>query len=232
MKQRIISVAIALAGLVILVLIGGFGFTVVTIEDAEKTVQDETFDPVAYVDGVWESQVLPAFESKAVDITKVLTEMQPDADGTVSKEDLIPVVNKYGLITEGEAHVYMIKGRGTISSVDIETSKGTAEVTLDGYDGPIKVLIYLGPRLPGDDASVRDATGLVQFGDFKEQTEFGKVAKEMNNRVLQMLDTLDRENLNGKTISFKGGFTIRTFNLIAINLEEVYIIPVEIELGE
>ena len=79
---------------------------------------------------------------------------------------------------------------------------------------------------------MRDATGLIKFGDFKEQTEYGKVSKEMNDRVLQLLDTLDKENLIGKSISFKGAFTIRTFNLLSINLKEIYIIPVGIELGE
>ena len=231
MKLKTSSIVIAVATLLFLVLAGRYGFTVVSIEEAENTIQSEAFDPVAYVDGIWESKLLPTFNEKAVELPKILSEMQPGADGTASIESLIPIANKYGLITEGEAHVYMVQGSGVISSVDIETSKGTAEVALDGYNGPIKVLIYLGPRLPGDDTSVRDATGLIKFGDFKEQTEFGKVAKEMNDRALQVLDTLDRENLIGKTISFKGAFTIRTFNLLSIDLKEIHIIPVEIELG-
>jgi predicted lipoprotein len=231
MKLKTSSIVIAVTTLLFLVLAGRYGFTVVSIEEAENTVQSEAFDPVAYVDGIWESKLLPTFNEKAVELPKILSEMQLETDGTASKENLITIANEYGLITEGEAHVYMVKGSGVISSVNIETSKGTAEVALEGYNGPIKVLLYLGPRLPGDDASVRDATGLVKFGDFKEQTEFGKVAKEMNDRVLQGLDTLDRENLNGKTVSFKGAFTIRTYNLLSIDLKEIYIIPVEIELG-
>lgn len=232
MKLKTSSIVIAGVTILLLILVGRYGFTVVSIEEAEKTVQDETFDPAAYVDGIWESEILPTFNEKAVTLPIILSEMQPGTDGTASKESLIPIANKYGLITEGEAHVYMVQGSGVISSVDIETSKGTAEVTIDGYDGPIKVLIYLGPRLPGDDTSVRDATGLIKFGDFKEQTEYGKTAKEMNDRALQMLDTLDKENLIGKTISFKGAFTIRTFNLPSVDLKEIRIIPIEIELGE
>ena len=232
MKLKTSSIVIVVVTILFLILAGLYGFTVVTIEEAEQTVQDETFDPVAYVDGIWESELFPTFNEKAVELSLILSEMEPGADGTASKENLIPIANQYGLITEGEAHVYMVKGSGVISSANIETSKGTAEVTLNGYDGPIKVLFYLGPRLPGDDSSVRDATGLIKFGDFKEQTEFGKVAKEMNDRVLQGLDTLDKENLNGKTVSFMGAFTIRTYNQISIDLKEIYIIPVEIEVGE
>jgi hypothetical protein len=55
---------------------------------------------------------------------------------------------QYGLITVGEAHVYMVKGSGKIINVNTETSLGTIEVALDGYDGPIKVLIYMGLAFP------------------------------------------------------------------------------------
>ncbi len=232
MKHKKSSIIIAVVTILVLFLAVRFGFTVVSIEAAEEAVQNEAFDPVSYVDGIWESKLIPTFEKKAVELCKILSEMQINADGTTSKEDLVPIANKYGLITEGEAQVYMVKGSGTITNVNIETSKGTAEVALDGYNGSIKIVLYIGARLPGDDTSIRDATGLVKFGDFKEQTEFGKVGKEMNDRVLQGLETLDKENLNGKTISFMGGFTIRTFNLISIDLKEIYIIPIEIELGD
>jgi predicted lipoprotein len=127
----------------------------------------------------------------------------------------------------------MVRGSGTIVSVDAETSLGTAEVALDGYDGPIKTLLYIGTRIPSDDTSVRDAVGFISFGDFKEQTEYGKAATEINKRVLvTVLDNIDRENLIGKTISFKGAFTIRTFNLLQIDMKEINIVPVEFELGD
>ena len=106
-------------------------------------------------------------------------------------------------------------------------------MVLDGYDGPIKALLYIGTRIPSDDTSVRDSVGFITFGDFKEQTEYGKAATEINKRVLATaLGGVDRDNLAGKTISFKGAFTIRTFNLIQIDVKEINIVPVEIELGE
>jgi predicted lipoprotein len=233
MKQKTVSIIVAVAVLLFLILAGRYGFTVVSIEDAEKAVQSETFDPVAYVDGIWEPKLLPTFNEKAVELPKILSEMQPGADGTAPKDELIAIANKYGSITVGEAHVYMVKGNGKIVSVNAETSLGTAEVALDGYDGPIKVLLYVGTRIPSDETSVRDAVGFITFGDFKEQTEFGKAASEINKRVLStVLSGIDRDNLVGKTISFKGAFTIRTFNLIQIDVKELRIVPVEIKLGE
>jgi len=217
----------------LIVLIGRYGFTVVTIADEEKTAKSEAFDPAAYVDGIWASKLIPTVDQKAVDLSKILAEMQPDAKGTASKDSLIAIAQKYGLITVGEAHTYMVKGSGKIVDVKTDTSLGTAEVTLDGYSGPIKVVLYIGSRIPSDETSVRDAVGFINFGDFKEQTEYGKVGSEINQRVLtQVLGSLDKNNLLGKNITFKGAFAIRTFNLPQINLKEIKVIPVEIKLGE
>jgi predicted lipoprotein len=186
-----------------------------------------------YVDGIWDSKLLPTFNEKAVELSKILSEIEVDADGTASKEILTAIAQNYGLITDGEAHVYMVKGSGKITNVNTETSLGTVEVALDNYDGPIKVLIYVGTRIPSDETSIRDAVGFISFGDFKEQTEYGKVASEINKRVLsQALGNLDKNSLEGKAISFQGAFNIRTFNLVQIDVKEIHIVPVEIELGE
>jgi len=233
MRGNIVRIILALAVLVLLLLVGLYGFTVVTIEDVEQTVQDEAFDPVAYVDGIWESRVLPTFNEEVVELSKVLNEMEPDVNGKAAKENLIDVANQYGLITVGEAHVYMVEGSGRIVDVNAETSLGTAEVEIDGYDGPIKAQLYIGTRIPSDNSSVRDAVGFITFGDFKEQTEYGKAATEINKRVLSTaLGDIDRDNLIGKPVSFKGAFTIRTFNLVDIDVNELPIVPVEFELGE
>lgn len=232
MKQKIVTGAGILIGLILLALMGKYGFTIVKIEDAEKTVQEEAFDPAAYVDGIWESEMIPVYEKNAVDLSTVLSKIELNADGTASKDGLTSLAEDQGLITEGEAHVYMVKGSGVVTSVNTDTSQGTAEITLNGYDGPIKVNLYIGTRIPSDETSIRDAVGFIKFGDFKEQTEFGKVASELNKRVVLNLGELDRENLVGKEISFIGGFTIRTFNLITINLENIYVTPIELEVGE
>lgn len=233
MTRKASSIIIAAVIILFLILAVRYGFTVVSIEEAEQAVQSEAFDPVAYVDGIWESELLPSFNDRAVELSDILAEMKPDASGTALKDDLIEIANKYGLITVGEAHVYMVEGRGKIVSVNAESSLGTAEVAIDGYEGPIKTQLYIGTRIPSDDTSVRDAVGFISFGDFKEQTEYGKAATEINKRVLStVLDGIDRENLVGKTVTFKGAFTIRTFNLLNIDVKEIQIVPVEIKLGE
>ena len=233
MKIKAATVVITILGLIFLTLVATSGFTVVKIEDAQKAVQSEAFDPVSFVNGIWDSKLIPAFDAKAVDLATVLGEMNVNPDGTITKEDLTSVTSKNGLITVGESHVYEVKGSGKIVNVNTDTSLGTVEVTLDGYQGPVKVLLYIGPRIPSDETSVRDAVGFISFGDFKEQTEFGKVASEINKRVLSdVLGGLDRGSLLGESISFKGAFSIRTFNLLQIDLKEIRIVPVVLKLGE
>ena len=208
-----------------------YAFTVVPIEQVEQQKISEAFDPVAYVDGVWDNKIIPTINEKAVNLADILTAMHPDAQGMAVKDDLIEVANEYGLITVGEAHVYLVKGEGTVLSVDTATSIGVMEIQPVGYDGPIKVNIYLGSRIPSDETSVRDGVGFITFGDFKEQTEFGKVGSEINKRVIgQAYGTIDQDQIAGKTISFVGAMTIRTFNLVNIDLSKVTIVPVSVQV--
>lgn len=233
MNLKLSKIIIAIVVLIFLVLAGRFGFTVVPIEEVEKAIQSEIFDPVIYVDNIWESKLLPTFEENSVELSKILNEIHLDENGTAPKEDLVAITNEYGLVTVGEALVYMVAGNGVISAVNSETSLGTVEISLEGYDGPIKVLLYVGPRIPSDETSIRDAVGFITFGDFKEQTEYGKVSSEMNKRVLsEVIGELDKDQLLGKPISFKGAFNIRTFNLIQIDLKEIKIVPIQITVGE
>ncbi len=225
---------IILAIMIAIILVGYFtwpaAFTVVPIAKVEQQKASEAFDPVKYVDGIWDSKILPTVAAKAVNLTDILTAMKPNADGMAAKTDMVAVAKKYGLITVGEAHVYLIKGEAKVLSVDTTTSLGVMQIQPTGYTGPIKVLVYLGPRIPSDETSVRDGVGFINFGDFKEQTEYGKVGAEINNRVLAALNPLDKGQLIGKTISFTGAMTIRTFNLVNIDLKKVTIVPVKVEV--
>ena len=105
--------------------------------------------------------------------------------------------------------------------------------SLDGYTGPIKIKMYIGPRIPSDESSVRDSVGFINFGDFREQTEYGKVGAEINKRCMNNINLPDDKNeLLGKTISFYGAFSIRTFNIVNIKLDEIKITPVQIDIME
>ncbi|MBK8047330.1 MAG: DUF2291 domain-containing protein [Anaerolineales bacterium] len=207
--------------------------TVVPIADVEAQKKSEEFDPVAYVEGIWSSELAPIVTEKAVDLSGILAAFVVDDKGKAKKEQLINVAEDNGLITVGEAHVYLVKGVGTVTAVDTESRVGTLTLQLDGYDGPITVQMYIGPRIPSDETAMRDAVGFINFGDFRDQTEYGKVASEINKRVARdVLGGLDIAALVGKQIAFYGAMGIRTFNLIDIDLSNVTIVPFEIKVLE
>jgi len=226
---KILIITMSIVGLAILLWF--YGFTVVSIQQVEKMKIGEKFDPKAFVDGIWESKLIPTINEKAVDLSLVLGKIKHDDSGFASIDSLIPITNNYGLITVGEAHAYIVKGQGKVVDVNTKTSIGTLELMLDGYTGPIKILFYMGPRIPSDESSVRDAVGFINFGDFKEQTEYGKVALELNKRSMCQADlSTDKDTLQGKMISFYGVFTIRTFNLTKIDMNEIKIVPIQIDI--
>ena len=232
-KTWLLSLAIVIVVAFLCYLFWPLAFTVVPIAKVEQVQKSEAFNPVVYVDKIWQSRIIPTITEKAVDLSTILGEINPDANGIAKKDDLTIVAKKYGLITLGEAHVYMVKGTGQVVNVDTSSSTGLMEIQLDGYTGPIKVLIYIGPRIPSDETSVRDAVGFINFGDFKEQTEYGKAGAEINKRVLtEVLTSFNNGQVQGKTISFYGALTIRTFNLIDINLKKVTIVPIKLEVKE
>jgi predicted lipoprotein len=216
---------VAVAGAVFAIVALLFGFTIVTVE--EEAALTEEFDPVAYVEDNWESVEL-AIRDNAVPLANVLNEIEPDPEGKVATEDLTPVAEALGLITTGEAHVYRVTGSGTVTDVDTETSRGSIGIDVEGYDGPIEVRAWIGTRIPSDESSIRDGTGFIEFGDFREQTEYGKVAREINRKVLANLEGLDAESLVGKTIDFTGAMTMRTFNQPIIDVSRLVLVPIEV----
>jgi predicted lipoprotein len=195
--------------------------TIVPLEEIEAQLESEAFDPEVYVEGVWESVVQPAIVANAQDLATVLPAIEANLES--GGED-------YGSFVGG-AYQFMVKGEGTIAEVLTESRNGTAVVDLAGYDGPATVIVQVGPLIRGN--AVRDATGLVPFGDFKDQTEFGQVSREMNKRIAaDVLGDLDLENLQGKTVSFDGAFSISTTNQTNIDLSEITVSPVTFDLSE
>jgi len=233
-KKRMIKILIIVILIVSLAIVSGlYGFTVVPIQQMEEIEMRGKFDPVAFVDEIWESKLISTIKGKAVDLSMVLGEMKTDDRGFASRDSLITIAEEYGLITVGEAQVYMVKGQGKVVNVDTKSSTGTLELLLDEYAGSIKVKLYIGPRIPSDESSVRDVVGFINFGDFRDQTEYGRVNAEINKRINQtVFDSLDKASLQGRTISFYGTFMIRTFNLAKIDLKEIKIVPTQIDIVE
>jgi predicted lipoprotein len=202
-----------------------FGFTVVSTE--QKEALNVQFDPVAYVDETWPT-IQTTIAENAVPLADVLNRIEPDAAGKATKESLTPVAEELGRVTTGEAHVYRVTATGTVTDLDTETSRGTIGLQVDGYEGPIDVRVYVGPRIPSDESSIRDATGFIEFGGFRDQTEFGKVASEINKKVAEGLEKVRADVAEGQQLTLTGAMTIRTFNQPQIDVSTLMIVPIDV----
>ncbi len=94
------------------------------------------FDPAAFVDSIWQSEVLRALDA-AVDVGTI-------ARGTASGADH----------PAGTPHSRVVRGEGRVVGVDTRSRSGTATVALDG-DAHATVVIQVGPVLTG--TAIRDA---------------------------------------------------------------------------
>ena len=226
-RQNFLTVTLGMLALIWLA-----GCTVITTAEATAIAQGGAFDAETFAATKW-PDVLAAVENNSVELANVLSAIQVNGSGLATKDNLTEVGNAFGLTTVGEAHGFMVKGTGTVTEVDSESRTGTMTIDVDGYDGPIALKLYLGPRIPSTETAVRDAVGFIQFGDFREQTEYGKVGRELNKRVLDdVLGSLDKENLVGQSISFAGVFLIRTFNAPGdIDVSEIVVTPVQVTVG-
>lgn len=202
-----------------------FGFTAVSTE--EEAALNVEFDPVTFVADSWDD-IQTVIRDDAVPLADVLNRIVPDAAGKATTDSLTPIAEELGRITTGNAHVYRVVASGTVTDVDTETSRGTLGLTVDGYEGPIVVRVYVGSRIPSDESSIRDATGFIEFGDFREQTEYGKVAAEINKKVLENLEAVDVEALVGQPVLITGAFTLRTQNQPSVDVSQVSLVPIEI----
>lgn len=209
-----------------------YNITIVPIAEVEAAALSAAFDAPTFVENAWTTRIIPTAEERAVDLMTVLNAMEVDAQHKADKMQLAEVAREHGLITTGEANVYLVRGTGTVTEVNTEGRTGTMTVALDGYDGPTQVRLYIGTRIPSDETSVRDAVG-IQFGEFREQTEYGKVGSEINRRIIeQILTPLHKENLLGKQVQFLGAFGIRTFNLPTIDMSAISVVPLQLNVSE
>jgi predicted lipoprotein len=101
---------------------------------------------------------------------------------------------------ESRVHAYLLKGRGTIVTLD---PKGLALRVTSPGDRPA-VQIVTKPFVSGN--AVRDASGLVYVGDFSDTMKFNQISFEINKLVVQEViqPFLNDSPTAGQTLRFVG----------------------------
>ncbi|AAL53673.1 hypothetical protein BMEII0431 [Brucella melitensis bv. 1 str. 16M] len=114
--------------------------------------------------------------------------------------------------------VIPVKFTGTVE----ERKANYNVVKVDGMPEGMVIRVQTGPAVNGTE--LRDATGEIQFGQFKNQIEYQNAGAALNNEMKkQVLQGVDVENLNGKTVSVVGVFKV-------VNPKNWLVTPVELEV--
>ncbi|HEX2909230.1 MAG TPA: DUF2291 domain-containing protein [Chloroflexia bacterium] len=170
------------------------------------------FNAKAYVDSIWQSQVLTTVQDKAADLPTVLAALKADPEAAKQK---------YGYRQGQSPYNFLVKGEATVDSVDTTTRTGTLKLTVPQADSSQDVAIQIGPVIRG--TALRDAMPFIQFNMFTNQIEYADVSNAMNDRVLKdVVGKLDTASLKGKTVAFQGAFTYNpgaTIMIVPVKLD-------------
>jgi predicted lipoprotein len=101
---------------------------------------------------------------------------------------------------EGSAWNFAVMGEGRVVEANLTSRARKAMLDVDG-DGTADLTLQLGPVIKG--TSLRDVAPFYKFGDFRDQIEFAKLARALNDRASGALVVPEGE-LVGKTVSFTG----------------------------
>ncbi|MCK2043065.1 DUF2291 domain-containing protein [Chromohalobacter sp. TMW 2.2308] len=132
-------------------------------------------------------------DSRAVDIDEL---------SSAIAEDQSAAGEKYG-VSGGIGPIMPV----TFTGVAGEGTSGTYEVKADGAPDDLVVRVQTGPAINGTD--LRDATGEIEFGQFKNQIEYQNAGAALNDAMkAQVLSDIDTQNLEGKTVTVTGVFQL------------------------
>lgn len=106
---------------------------------------------------------------------------------------------------EGAAWNFAVTGTGTVVEANLSSRARKAMLDTDG-DGKADLTLQLGAVIKG--TALRDIAPFYDFNDFRDQIEFAKLGRAINDRVSAAL-TLPEGDLTGRMVQFTGVFDVK-----------------------
>lgn len=117
-------------------------------------------------------------------------------------EDKAAASKQYG-VAAGVGPVLPVKFTGTVG----EGKSGIYKIAVEGLPEGLSVRVQTGPAINGTD--LRDATGKILFGQFKNQIEYQNAGAALNNAMKEaVLGPVDTAALTGRTVEVTGVFKL------------------------
>jgi predicted lipoprotein len=153
------------------------------------------FDAQQYVSGIWSSQVLPAYRSRAVTAQVLIMALTENAARACARYGNVPA--------QDSPCAFMVRGTGRITGVSSSLSGTELSVRLPPYNGSETVSVDVGPAFTG--TAVRDALPFIKFAQYVNQVDYAEVGIELNAMIRDSVigsATFTRDR--GRTVTFAG----------------------------
>jgi predicted lipoprotein len=172
-----------------------------------EDLRSAAFSPAEY--GAAEFPKVQAdVEAQAVDAATLAAAIAKDKE-TAAKEYGIPA---------GVGPVFSVKFTGVAG----EAKSGIYKVAVDGVPDTLLIRVQTGPAINGTE--LRDASGKIKFGQFKNQIEYQNAGAAINDQMKKdVLAKVDTSALTGKTITVVGAFKL-------INPKSWLVTPVRLDV--
>jgi len=159
-------------------------------DDARNTERLET---------TFSSELLPLITDKALDVATLRAAITSDIDAAG---------NTHGNrgAGRGAAWNFSIADTGQVIDANLTSSARTADVDVD-EDGKADLRLQLGPVIRG--TVLRDVAPFYNFDDFRDQIEFAKLARAINERAKAKI-VVPEGDLIGRTVSFTGVTAVKS----------------------
>lgn len=164
---------------------------------------------------VYEPKLLPYMDDKARDITDILAAIATDLD-KAGETFGIPKAS------EGSPWNFVAKGQGVVVASNRTSRAAKLEVDVTG-DSKADLTVQLGPVIKG--TALRDSASFFVFTDFRDQIEFAKLARALNDVASAAID-LPEGDLIGQSVRFTGAFSLPK------QRDPILLVPVQIAVED
>ncbi len=155
-------------------------------------IHSDAFSPASYGKSEF-PKVQSTIEKRAVDAATLAAALG---------KDQAAAEKQYG-VTADTGSEMPVRFTGKAGKQD----SGVYDVAIDGLPDTVHVTVQTGPAIDGTD--LRDATGLITFGQFSNQIEYQNAGSALNTEMKkEVLSKVDTGKLTGKTISVIGVFAL------------------------
>lgn len=168
----------------------------------------------ALIAKTWSAQLAPFVRSTAMDAATLRPAITADLDAAGK-------AHGHRGAGEGAAWNFVIKGSGKVVAADRQSRAAHADVDIDG-DGEADVIVQLGPVVRG--TALRDVAPFYSFTDFRDQIEFAKLGRALNDTAIKGFALPDGD-LVGRTLRFAGAAAVRSA------ADKLTVVPIDAEVA-